>query len=125
MSRNGLFKVRVSKKTAKLQSILVEPLPAEKEISKQLTEEIEIKRQAEEITANGPATSEKTKPVEEKNTPIRHHHHGRNRKHQEDNESHNKIHHGHHTIKTRYGLWHRVPKWNRPFDTLASNIIGK
>ena len=125
MSRNGLFKVRVSKKTPKLQSILVEPLPAGKEISKQLTDEIDIKEQAEEITANGPTTNEKTKPVEKKNTPIRHHHHGRNRKHQEDNDSHNKIHHGHHTIKTRYGLWLRVPKSNRPFDTLASNIIGK
>ena len=125
MSRNGLFKIRVLKKTSKLQSIVVEPLPAGKEINKQLTDGIEVKEQSEEITANVPATSEKTKPVEEKNTLIRHHHHGRNRKHQEENDSYNKIRHGHHTIKTRYGLWHRVPKSNRPFDTLASNIIGK
>ena len=125
MSRNGLFKIRVSKKTPKLQSILVEPSTTGRDISKQLTDEIEVKEQAEEITANGPATNEKTKPVEEKNTPIRHHHHGRNRKHQEENDSHNKMRHGNHTIKTRYGLWHRVPEWNRPFDTLASNIIGK
>ena len=125
MSRNGLFKIRVSKKTPKLQSILVEPSTTGGDISKQLIDEIEIKEQADEITANGPATSEKTKPVEEKNTPIRQHHHGRNRKHQDDNNSHNKIRHDHHTIKTRYGLWHRVPKWSRPFDTLASNIIGK
>ena len=125
MSRSGLFKIRVSKKTSKLQNILVERLPAGKEISKQLTDEIDIKEQTEEITGNGPTTSEKTKPVEEKNTPIRHHHHGRNRKHQDYNNSHNKIRHDHHTIKTRYGLWHRVPKWSRPFDTLASNIIGK
>ena len=125
MSSNGLFKIRVLKKTPKLQSIVVEPLTAGRDISKQLTYEIEIKEQAEEITANGPTTNEKPKPAEEQNTPIRHHHHGRNRKHQEDNDSHNNIHHGHHTIKTRFGLWHRIPKGNRPFDTLASNIIGK
>ena len=107
------------------------PFLVGKEIDKQAesTDGKVMKNQAEQIpssdTTYSQATNANTVQPEETNTPVRHRHHQRNRKHQEENYSHNKIRHGHHTIKTRYGLWHRVAKWNRPFDTLASNIIGK
>ena len=88
-----------------------------------------MKNQAEEVpspgTTNSRATNEDITSVEETNTPIRHRHHRRNHKHHEENHSHHKNHNKHHGIRTRYGLWHKSPKWNRPFDTLASNIIGK
>ena len=125
LSRNN------GKKALRLQSINVVPFLVGKEIDKQAesTDGKVMKNQAEQIpssvTTYSPATNANIVQPEEKNTPVRHRHHQRNRKHQEENNSHNKIRHGHHTIKTRYGLWHRAPKWSRPFDTLASSIIGK